>query len=63
MGLNLNLLQSILAATQQNGVSTRYTRLCQRSAQAVSQLPREHAEAARAELVLRELAKHYGPLD
>lgn len=62
VSLNLNLLQSILAATQQSGVTPQYLQFCQRGLKAVSHLPPEHPEAARASLVLRELTKHYGEL-
>ncbi|WP_028884964.1 tetratricopeptide repeat-containing response regulator [Teredinibacter turnerae] len=59
IGLNLNLIQAILADTEANGFSERYEKLCRRSLRAVGTVGPDHKQHKRYAFLTRQLGKHY----
>jgi hypothetical protein len=59
IGLNLNLIQAVLAATEVGGNNPRYERLCRRSMRAIGNLTADHKQFKRYEFLQKQLSKHY----
>lgn len=59
VGLNLNLIQAVLAATDLGGPCAKYEKMCQRSLRAVGRIPLDHKQHERYLFLQRQLAKHY----
>lgn len=59
VGLNLNLIQAILAATEQLGANSKYENLCRRSLRAVGQINSGHKQFQRYAFLQKQLGKHY----
>ena len=59
IGLNLNLIQAVIAATEKAGASTPYEKLCRRSLRAVGNLKPDHKQFKRYAFLQKQLSKHY----
>jgi DNA-binding response OmpR family regulator/thioredoxin-like negative regulator of GroEL len=59
IGLNLNLIQAVLAATEMIGSSPRYEKLCRRSMRAIGQINTDHKQFKRYAFLQKQLSKHY----
>lgn len=59
VGLNLNLIQAILAATEVSGTNAQYEKLCRRAMRAIGYLPSDHKQFKRYEFLQKQLGKHY----
>lgn len=59
VGLNLNLIQAVLAATDTCGPRAEYEKVCQRCLHAVGHIPLGHRQHTRYLFLQRQLAKHY----
>ncbi|TVZ40876.1 tetratricopeptide repeat protein [Alteromonadaceae bacterium 2753L.S.0a.02] len=58
-GLNLNLIQAILADTDANGFNEKYEKLCRRCIRAIGQVGPEHKQYKRYTFLNKQLEKHY----
>lgn len=59
VGLNLNLIQAVLAATEVAGTNSKYEKLCQRSIRAIGQINHGHKQFQRYTFLQKQLNKHY----
>lgn len=59
IGLNLNLIQAVLAATELSGSSPQYEKLCRRSMRAIGQINTDHKQFKRYAFLQKQLSKHY----
>lgn len=59
IGLNLNLIQAVLAATEFSGNSPQYEKLCRRSMRAIGQINSDHKQFKRYAFLQKQLSKHY----
>lgn len=59
IGLNLNLIQAVLAATAVVGANAKYEKLCQRSIRAIGQISHGHKQFQRYTFLQKQLNKHY----
>ena len=59
IGLNLNLIQAVLAATDIAGASKDYEKMCRRSMRAIGQIPTDHKQYKRFAFLQKQLSKHY----
>lgn len=59
IGLNLNLIQAVLAATEHNGASTHYEKMCRRSLRAIGDIRSDHKQFKRFAFLQKQLSKHY----
>lgn len=59
VGLNLNLVQAVLAATDLGGTSEAYEKLCRRSMRAIGHIPPDHKQYKRYTFLQKQLSKHY----
>jgi len=59
IGLNLNLIQAVLAATEMVGSSPRYEKLCRRSMRAIGQINTDHKQFKRYAFLQKQMSKHY----
>lgn len=59
IGLNLNLIQAILAATDVVGPSSQYEKLCRRSIRAIGKIDTDHKQFKRYAFLQKQLSKHY----
>lgn len=58
-GLNLNLIQAIVAATEAGGKKAEWEQLCRRSLKAVGEIKPDHKQFQRYSFLQKQLAKHY----
>lgn len=58
-GLNLNLIQAVIAATERSGPNPEYEQLCRRSLSAVGDIPPDRKQFKRYEFLQKQLGKHY----
>lgn len=58
-GLNLNLIQAILAATEAGGFQERYEKLCRRSLRSIGKVGPDHKQYKRYAFLHKQLEKHY----
>ncbi len=58
-GLNLNLIQAIIAHTEADGFQEKYEKLCRRSLRAVGEVGPEHKQYKRYNILRKQLEKHY----
>ncbi len=59
IGLNLNLIQAVLAATEMTGTNPQYEKLCRRSIRAIGQINTDHKQFKRYAFLQKQLSKHY----
>lgn len=59
VGLNLNLIQTVLAASDVLGPSAEYEKMCQRSLRTVGQVPPGHKQHRRYVFLQKQLSKYY----
>lgn len=59
IGLNLNLIQAVLAATEVVGANPKYEKLCRRSIRAIGQINSDHKQFKRYAFLQKQLSKHY----
>lgn len=59
IGLNLNLIQAVLAATEATGANAKYEKLCRRSLRAIGQINSDHKHFKRYAFLQKQLSKHY----
>jgi tetratricopeptide (TPR) repeat protein len=59
IGLNLNLIQAVLAATEVVGANSKYEKLCRRSIRAIGQITSDHKQFKRYAFLQKQLSKHY----
>lgn len=59
IGLNLNLIQAVLAATDKGEPTKEYEKLCRRSMRAIGQIPTDHKQYKRFAFLQKQLSKHY----
>ena len=59
VGLNLNLMQAIIADTDQNGFNEEHERLATRGMRSISGLSPDHKQFKRYEFICKQLEKHY----
>ena len=62
IGLNLNLIQAVIAATDTGGIRDDYEKLCLRSIRAIGQLDENHKQFKRYDFLNKQIAKHYPDL-
>lgn len=62
IGLNLNLIQAIIAATENDGATSEYERMCRRGLRSVGELKPAHKQFKRLTLLQKQLRKHYPQL-
>ncbi|MCR6652812.1 MAG: tetratricopeptide repeat protein [Cellvibrionaceae bacterium] len=62
VGLNLNLIQAVLAATEVVGSNPKYEKLCRRSLRAIGQINSDHKQFKRYAFLQKQLSKHYPKL-
>ncbi|WP_045855959.1 response regulator [Teredinibacter purpureus] len=58
-GLNLNLIQAVIADTESHGFSERYEKLCRRSLRAVGKISGDNKQYKRYSFLLKQVQKHY----
>ncbi|SMF54939.1 CheY chemotaxis protein or a CheY-like REC (receiver) domain [Alteromonadaceae bacterium Bs31] len=58
-GLNLNLIQAILAHTEHAGFQEKYEKLCRRSLRAVGDVGPDHKQFKRYSILIKQIEKHY----
>lgn len=59
IGLNLNLVQAILADTERTGHQFKYEQMCRRSMLAVGKISEKHKQFKRYSFLMKQLEKHY----
>ncbi|WNO08855.1 tetratricopeptide repeat protein [Teredinibacter sp. KSP-S5-2] len=59
VGLNLNLIQAILADTEATGCQDKYEKLCRKCLRAVGNIPPDHKQHKRYAFLYKQLEKHY----
>lgn len=59
IGLNLNLIQAVLAATEITKATTEYEKMCRRSVRAIGRIPTDHKQFKRYAFLQKQLSKHY----
>jgi DNA-binding response OmpR family regulator/Tfp pilus assembly protein PilF len=59
IGLNLNLIQAVLAATEVVGASSKFEKLCRRSLRSIGQINTNHKQFRRYAFLQKQLSKHY----
>ena len=59
VGLNLNLMQAIIADTEQNGFDHNYEKMCQKSIRAIGNIDANHKQHKRYSFICKQLNKHY----
>lgn len=59
IGLNLNLIQAVLAATEVVGANPKYEKLCRRSIRAIGQINSDHKQFKRYAFLQKQLSRHY----
>ncbi len=59
IGLNLNLVQTIVAAAEANGMREKHETICKRCLRAVGKISPEHKQYKRFEFLIKQLEKHY----
>lgn len=59
IGLNLNLIQAVLAATEAGGTNSQYEKMCRRSIRAIGRLSSDHRQFKRYAFLQKQLSKHY----
>ncbi len=62
VGLNLNLIQAAIAATDKAGATVKYEKLCRRSLRAIGELKPDHKQFKRFAFLQKQLSKHYPKL-
>jgi len=58
-GLNLNLIQAIIADTEANGFREKYEKLCRRALRSVGHIGPDHKQYKRYSILAKQLEKHY----
>ena len=59
VGLNLNLIQAVIATTEAHGASPEYEKMCRRSLRAIGDIKVEHKAFKRYAFLQKQLSKHY----
>ncbi|HMU66020.1 MAG TPA: tetratricopeptide repeat protein [Cellvibrionaceae bacterium] len=59
IGLNLNLVQAIVAYTEVSNPSDRLEKMCRRSMRAIGNIPPDHKQFKRYAFIQKQLAKYY----
>ncbi|MFT5085167.1 MAG: DNA-binding response OmpR family regulator [Lentisphaeria bacterium] len=59
IGLNLNLVQTIVAEAEANGFKERHESMCRRSMRAVGKISADHKQFKRYSFLYKQLEKHY----
>lgn len=59
VGLNLNLIQAILADTEATGYQDKYEKLCRKCLRAVGNITPDHKQHKRYAFLYKQLEKHY----
>lgn len=59
IGLNLNLIQAVLAATELSNATTEYEKMCRRSMRAIGRIATDHKQFKRFAFLQKQLSKHY----
>lgn len=59
IGLNLNLIQAVIAATELASATTEYEKMCRRSLRAIGRISTEHKQFKRYAFLQKQLSKHY----
>ena len=59
IGLNLNLMQAIIADTEAHGFRNEYERQCIKSMKAISKIDENHKQYKRFAFIQKQLEKHY----
>ncbi len=59
IGLNLNLIQAVLAATEITGASSEYEKMCRRSVRAIGRIATDHKQFKRFAFLQKQMSKHY----
>ncbi len=62
VGLNLNLIQAVCAATDQLGFNDKNEALVKRSLRVVSSLPEDHKQRKRYDFLHKQIEKHFSSL-
>ncbi len=59
VGLNLNLIQALMADTEAHGYQEKYEKICRKGLRAVGTLKDEHKQYKRHQFLLKQVQKYY----
>ncbi|WP_188149541.1 response regulator [Teredinibacter waterburyi] len=59
IGLNLNLVQALIAQSEANGYEPQFEKLCRRCLRSIGSIPPNHKQFKRYDFLLKQLKTHY----